>query len=248
MPRLDLNCDLGEGIGHDADLMPLVTSANIACGAHAGDEETMRSAIALAKLHGTALGAHPGFDDRENFGRRELPVAPKDVYELVLGQIHILQRLAADADLCLTHVKLHGALYNMAARDATVAEAAALAVCAADPRLAWFGLAGSVMLRIGRGCGLTVASEVFADRTYQPDGSLTPRVRPDALIQNADAAVAQILRIAREGLVRATDGTEVRIEADTVCLHGDGPQAVAFAKRLNHELRRAGIEIKAFGA
>ena len=240
---IDLNCDLGEGAGHDAELMPLITTANIACGAHAGDEATMRATVALAQRYGVAIGAHPGFADREHFGRRELPLSPAEVKILVAGQINALRALAP-----VRHVKPHGALYNMAARDAALAAAVAGAVQAVDPALVLVGLAGSELLRAGRVLGLRVVSEVFADRTYQVDGTLTPRSRPDALILDEAAAVAQVLRMVCEGVVRARDGTDVPVEADTICLHGDGPHAVAFARRLNEELRRAGIAIKAFGS
>ncbi len=246
--RIDLNCDLGEGAGHDAELMPLVTSANIACGAHAGDEATMRATVALAAQHGVAIGAHPGFADREHFGRRELPVTPEDVFQSVLAQIRALQGIAHAAGARVRHVKLHGALYNLAAREAAIAEAAAYAVRDAGPELVWFALAGSAHVAAGRECGLTVANEVFADRTYQADGSLTPRSRADALIADEDAAVAQVLRIVREGKVRATNGADVAIAADTVCLHGDGAHAVAFARRLRAELATAGIAVRTLGA
>lgn len=244
MARIDLNCDLGEGAGHDAELVPLITSANIACGAHAGDEATMRAAIALAKKHGVALGAHPGLADRENFGRIERTMLPAEVFQLVLTQTRTLQRLAGEAGARVTHVKPHGALYNLAARDPRLAEAVARAVREADPRLVLFGLAGSGSLAAARATGLAVASEVFADRTYQADGALTPRGRPDALIHEEGLAVAQVLRIVREGKVRATDGTDVAITADTVCLHGDGPQAVAFARQLRAALAEAGIDVR----
>ncbi|HTQ32299.1 MAG TPA: 5-oxoprolinase subunit PxpA [Opitutaceae bacterium] len=241
MNRIDLNCDLGEGAGHDAELMPLITSANIACGGHAGDEATMRATVALAQKHGVAVGAHPGFADREHFGRRELALPPAEIFALIKAQV-----LALRAFSPLRHVKPHGGLYNLAARDATVAGAIADAVRAVDPKLILFGLAGSELIKAGRERGLRVAEEVFADRTYQPDGSLTPRSSPNALITDEDAAVAQVLRLIREGKVRATDGTDIFLKADTICLHGDGPNAVTFAKRLNVELRKAGIEIKSF--
>lgn len=244
--RIDLNCDLGEGAGHDAELMPLITSANIACGAHAGDEATMRATVDLALRHGVAIGAHPGFADREHFGRRELPVTPEDVFQLVRRQVFALQGIARDAGAAVAHVKLHGALYNLAARDAAIAEAAAYAVRDAGPELTWFALAGSAQVAAGRECGLTVANEVFADRTYQADGSLTPRSKSDALIVSEDVAVAQALRMIREGKVRATSGADVAITADTVCLHGDGAHAVAFARRLRAELAAAGVEVRRF--
>ena len=242
MWRVDLNCDLGEGAGHDAELMPLITSANIACGAHAGDEATVRATLALAQKHGVAVGAHPGFIDRANFGRRELALGPDEVHELVLDQIRKLQALAP-----VRHVKPHGALYNMAARDPGLARALVDAVYEADPRLILFGLAGSHVIAAAEACGLPVASEVFADRTYQRDGSLTPRTQAHALITNAPTAVAQVLRMVRENTVRAIDGTDVLIRADTVCLHGDGAQPVEFARRLRRELTAAGVEIKACG-
>ncbi len=223
--------------------MPLITSANIACGAHAGDTATMRATVALAVKHGVAAGAHPGFADRENFGRRELPATPAEVQALVRNQTEALRALGP-----VRHVKAHGALYNLAARDAALADAIVDAVRAVDPALVLFALAGSELVRAGGERGLRVASEVFADRTYQRDGSLTPRSQPDALIRDEGVAVAQVLRMIGDGVVRATDGTEVPIVADTVCLHGDGPHAVAFARRLNAELRAAGIELKAFAS
>ena len=242
MPRLDLNCDLGEGAGHDAELMACITSANIACGAHAGDEATMRATVALAQRHGVAVGAHPGFADRENFGRKERTLPAAALCSLVREQMAALARFAP-----LRHVKPHGALYNLAARDRAVAEVIAGAVQAADATLVLFALAGSELARAGKACGLRVAEEVCADRTYQRDGSLTPRSRPDALITDDATAVAQVLRMVREGVVRATDGTDVTITAETVCLHGDGPHAVAFARRLQRELAEAGVELRAMG-
>ena len=242
MNRIDLNCDLGEGAGNDAGLMPLVTSANIACGGHAGNEATMRATVALAQKHGVAIGAHPGFPDREHFGRRELEMSPEEIWATVMIQIMALRAIAP-----LRHVKPHGALYNLAARDATVAGVIVDAVLAVDKELILFALAGSELVKAGRARGLRVAEEVFADRTYQADGALTPRSRPEAMIQDEDAVVTQVLRMISEGKVRSTDGVDVPIKADTICLHGDGPNVVAFAQRLNVELRKAGIEIKAFG-
>ncbi|HEX2852334.1 MAG TPA: 5-oxoprolinase subunit PxpA [Opitutaceae bacterium] len=242
MPRIDLNCDLGEGAGHDAALMPLITSANIACGAHAGDLDTMRATVALAGKHGVTIGAHPGFADREHFGRRELPLSPFEVHDLVVSQIRALQKLGA-----VQHVKPHGALYSLAARDAGTAGAIAAAVHAAGPSLVLFAPPNSELARAGRARGLRVAQEVFSDRTYQRDGTLTPRSRPDALVPDAEAAVAQVLRMLREGFVRATDGTDVPVAADTVCVHGDAPDAAAFAQRLRAGLQAAGIEFRPFG-
>ncbi len=248
MARIDLNCDLGEGAGHDEELMPLVTSANIACGAHAGDEATMRATLALARRHGVAVGAHPGFADRENFGRRELALPPEEIIRLVVAQTQTLQRLAAEQGVRVGHVKPHGALYNLAARDAAVARAVAEGVRACGAELVLFGLAGSASLAAAAAVGLRGASEVFADRTYQADGSLTPRSRPDALIADEGTAVAQVLRFVRDGRVRSVGGAEVAVRADTVCLHGDGAHAVAFARRLRTELAAAQVDVRAFGA
>ncbi len=237
---VDLNCDLGEGAGHEAELMPLITSANIACGAHAGDAATMRATAELARRHGVAVGAHPGFADRENFGRREVTLPAAEIGQLVTRQIRTLAEMGA-----VRHVKPHGALYNLAARDRAVADEIARAVRAVDPGLVLFGLAGSELVRAGRAAGLAVAEEVFADRTYRRDGSLTPRSEAGALIEHEDAAVAQVLRMVGEGVVRTTGGTDVAINADTICLHGDGARAVALAKRIRAELENAGIEVKA---
>jgi UPF0271 protein len=243
MPRIDLNCDLGEGAGHDVELMPLITSANIACGAHAGDEATMRATVQLAMRHGVAIGAHPGFADRENFGRRELALSLEEIHVLVLHQVRALQAITLPLGGHLVHVKPHGALYNLAARDAVTARAIAAAVRDADPRLRLVGLAGSRLLEAGSAAGLVTISEVFADRTYQPDGSLTPRDRPEALIEKADLAVTQVLRLACEGRVQAIDGRDLKLQAGTVCLHGDGRDAVAFARQVSAALRAAGVEL-----
>ncbi len=248
MTCIDLNCDLGEGAGHDAELMPLITSASIACGIHAGDGGTMRLAVELALRHGVAIGAHPSLNDRAHFGRRELPVAPEEMHLLVLTQTRLLQIIARQCGARVAHVKPHGALYNMAARDAALAAAVAAAVHEADPKLILFGRAGSELIKAGQARGLRVAQEVFADRTYQADGSLTARTMPGALIEDANAAVAQVRSMVRDGVVTATDGSRVPITADTVCLHGDGSNPVFFANRLRTELRKAMIEFKAFGS
>ncbi len=248
MKSVDLNCDLGEGAGHDEELMPLVSSANVACGGHAGDEATMRDTILLAKKHDVAIGAHPGFADRENFGRVELPLSAVEIRGLVLNQVQHLLAIALQCNARVRHVKPHGALYNMAARDRAVAQAVADAVYEADPRLLLMGLAGSQLIEAGRNCGLNTINEVFADRTYQADGSLTPRSQPGALIGDESVVAAQALRMVREGKVTAADGSEVSISAETICLHGDGDHAVAFARRLRAELESAGIEVRNFAA
>jgi UPF0271 protein len=247
MRRIDLNCDLGEGAGHDAELMPLITSANIACGGHAGDAETMRTTVELALRHGVAIGAHPGLDDRENFGRRELPLTPSEAGALVWRQVRALEGIVRACGGRIAHVKPHGALYNMAARDGTLAQAVAAAVLEADSALILIGLAGGELVKAARACGLRAASEAFADRTYQPDGSLTPRCRPEALIVDEASAVAQVLRLVREGCVRAVDGRLAAVAADTICVHGDGPHAVAFARRMRTEIAAAGFAVRALG-
>ncbi|MEY2881436.1 MAG: hypothetical protein RLZZ15_3816 [Verrucomicrobiota bacterium] len=241
MRTLDLNCDLGEGAGHDAEMMPLITSANLACGAHAGDAATMRATFALAVAHDVRVGAHPGFADRANFGRVEQPISPEAAVALVLAQVARCAEIAGDK---LRHVKLHGALYNQVSRDAALAAAVADALHRAWPELTLFALAGSELLGAARARRMRVASEVFADRTYQRDGTLTPRARADALIRDERVAVAQVLRMVREGVVRATDGTDVPVVAGTVCLHGDGPDPVGFARRLRAELAAAGVEVR----
>lgn len=225
--------------------MSLVTSANIACGGHAGDAVTMRASVALALRYGVDMGAHPGFADREHFGRRERMITAGEVRELVLTQTRRLQTVAHAQQAVLRHVKAHGALYNQAARDPVLAGALVDAVIELGSGLVLFAPAGSVLLATARQRGLSVASEVFADRTYQPDGSLTPRARPDSLIAEEGAAVTQVLRLVREGRVRARDGTELALTADTVCVHGDGPQAIAFVRALRRELARAGIAVAA---
>ena len=236
MRAVDLNCDLGEGGRHDAELMRLVTSANIACGGHAGTGRTMRAAVELAGRHGVAIGAHPGFADRDNFGRTEQVLSGGDIESLVTRQVRALAGIARAAGLRLSHVKPHGGLYNLAARDPRVADAVARAVRRAGRRLILVGLAGSRLPEAGRARGLRVAREAFADRAYLPDGSLVPRGRPGSIILDPGEAAAQALRIVREARVRALDGTDVPISADTICLHGDGPGAVAFARRLRAAL------------
>jgi UPF0271 protein len=236
---IDLNCDLGEGAGQDAALMPLITSANIACGVHAGDPATMRATAELAREHGVAVGAHPGFDDREHLGRLELRLATGEVRALVAEQLATLRAVGP-----VRHLKPHGGLYTLAARDRGVAAEIVDAIEAVDRRLILFALAGSVLAAVGRERGLRVAEEVFADRTYRPDGQLTPRSEPDALIVEPAAMIAQLRRMIETGTVRATQGAEVPITADTVCLHGDGPRAVAFAHEIRTQLAAAGVAIR----
>lgn len=247
---LDLNCDLGESfgawrLGDDAGVLPHVSSANIACGFHAGDPQTMQTTVTLALAHGVVLGAQPGWPDLVGFGRRALAATPAETYALVLYQIGALAGFARAAGARLAHVKPHGALYNQAARDRALADAVAQAVRDFDPHLILFGLAGSALIEAGRALGLTVAREAFADRRYQPDGSLTPRIQPGAVIDDIDAAVAQTLAIATRGEAIAIDGTPTALAADTLCVHGDRPDAAQFARRLRAALEGAGVRVAA---
>lgn len=241
--RIDLNADLGEGAGSDAEMLQLVTSASIACGFHAGDPVTLRDTLVAACDAGVTVGAHPSLADREGFGRRELPVAPGEVFALVAYQIGAFAALAATAGIRPRHVKPHGALYNMAARNPALAEAIVAAVTEVDCSLTLFAPAKSALDRAGASHGLRVAREVFADRNYLADGSLVPRSRPDALLHDPTEAAARVLRMLRKGVVHTVDGTEIPMCADTVCIHGDTPEAVAFARMLREQLLAAGIEI-----
>ncbi len=241
---VDLNCDVGEGCGDDAALIPHVSSANIACGYHAGDADTMKRTVDLALEHGVAIGAHPSYRDRENFGRRDLELAASGLRSLIIDQIGELDRIAQAAGGKLTHVKPHGALYNRSARDAEAAAAIAAAVKEYDPKLLLFGLSGSISIAAGKAAGLMTASEVFADRSYRSDGSLTPRSQPGAVIENDDAAANQVMDMIRYGRVRTTDGVVIRIDADTICVHGDTPGAATFAANIRRQLELNGISIK----
>jgi 5-oxoprolinase (ATP-hydrolysing) subunit A len=242
---VDLNADVGEEKGDDTALIPYLSSANIACGCHAGNPAAMSTAIECAARNGVAAGAHPGFADREHFGRRELDMASSDIEALVARQIDTLAAIAATHTIRLTHLKPHGALYNMAARDASIADAIARATAAADPALVLFGLAGSRLIEAGQRAGLRTASEVFADRGYRGDGSLVPRTEPGALLDDADEVVRRAIGMVRDGFVRAVDGTIVRLAVDTICIHGDTPGAVLFASSLRAGLTEAGIEVTA---
>ena len=244
IPHLDLNCDLGEGAGQDASLMPLLSSVNIACGGHAGDETTMRATVALAKACRVSVGAHPGYEDRENFGRKEMALKAREVFELVSRQIAALKRITDEAGVVLTHVKPHGALYNLSARDPVTARAIAEAVRAASPELVLYGLAGGESIRAGQAVGLPVANEVFADRLYQLDGSLVPRSQPGSMHTTEETMIAQVIAMVERGLVHAQDGSLVAVQADTLCLHGDGPHAVSFAKTIRKVLIETGVEVR----
>jgi UPF0271 protein len=234
--RIDLNADLGEGCGNDEALLELVTSANIACGAHAGDDETMRATIAAALHTGAAIGAHPSYPDRQHFGRIAMERTPDEIESDVREQLERIATHARALGTRLTHVKAHGALYNVAAREGAVADAISRAVRAFDPALALVGLAGGEQLVSARDHGLRAIAEVFADRRYRPDGSLVPRSEPGALIDDAEEAVGQALRFVEEG------------RGETICLHGDGAHALAFARALRAALHERHIEIRSFTA
>ena len=247
---VDLNCDMGESfgawtLGQDAAVLPFVTSANIACGFHAGDPGVMRRTVRAALRHGVAIGVHPGLPDLVGFGRRNLDISAEEAFDMVAYQLGALGAVARAEGGRLHHLKPHGALYNMAATNAALAQAIAEAVHRVQPELVLYGLAGSELTKAGERLGLQTAHEVFADRTYQADGTLTPRRQPDALVTSADDALAQVLRLVREGKVRSQQGPDVALRADTVCLHGDGPHALEFARRLHGALREAGVRLAA---
>lgn len=235
--HIDINCDLGEGFGNDEAIMPFITSVNIACGAHAGDAETARATILLARQHRVNIGAHPSFPDPRNFGRTERETTPQEVYNLVTGQLFLFQKITGAAGAEMHHVKPHGALYNMAARDALLARAIAQAVKDVDATLILYGLSGSASVSEAQVLGLKAWNEVFADRTYQDNGSLTPRWQPGALIEDESKAVAQVKQMVEKGSVTTLSGREIPMAADTVCIHGDGKYAVQFAKRLFETLK-----------
>ena len=240
---VDLNSDLGEGGEHDEEILELVTSANIACGFHAGDPVSIFDSIRTAKEHGVALGAHPSLADRENFGRTEREVSVSDIFALVTYQVGAFKALCAAAGREMNHVKAHGALYNMAARNPALAHAIAHAVLAVDSRLILFVPSRSALEIAAVELELQTAREVFADRNYMPDGSLVSRTRPDALLHDPIEAAERVVRMLREGVVRAVDGSDVPIEVETICVHGDTPAAVEFVRELRRRLELEGVTI-----
>ncbi|MGH8279619.1 MAG: LamB/YcsF family protein [Gammaproteobacteria bacterium] len=250
MKQIDLNADLGESfgawrMGDDAGVMPWITSANVACGFHAGDPVVMRHTVALCLQHQVRIGAHPALPDLQGFGRRRLHITPDEAYAQVVYQIGALAGFAHATGTRLHHVKAHGALYNMAAREPALADAIAHAVHDFDSSLILVGLAGSAWIAAGRALGLAVAREGFCDRRYRADGSLTPRSEPGAVIEDVDTGVAQAISIATRHEAITSDGTPVHIEADTLCVHGDRANAALFAKRLRQALEQAGVEVTA---
>jgi 5-oxoprolinase (ATP-hydrolysing) subunit A len=241
--QVDLNADLGEGSGRDAELFELITSANIATGFHAGDSDTMHAAISAAMQHKVAVGAHPSFFDRENFGRRELNVPNEEVFDAVAYQLGVFQAVASALAVRPNHVKPHGALYNMAVRDKNLADAIVRAIASVDPKLILFAPDNTELSRAGEAHGLTIAREIFADRNYLNDGWLVPRTRPDALLHDPKEAAGRVLRMLREGKVRSVQGRDVDVRGETICVHGDTPGAVEFARELRTQLEREGVKI-----
>jgi UPF0271 protein len=246
---IDINCDMGESfgawsIGADAEVMPSITSANVACGAHAGDPTVMRLTVRRAKSHGVSVGAHPGFADLQGFGRREIQADPAEVEDSLIAQIGALSAIAHAEGVPLRHVKAHGALYNMAARERRLADAIARAIAAVDPSLIMFALPNSEMISAGAAAGLRVASEGFADRSYEPDGSLTPRSRPGAVVRDPAVVVERALRMVRDGVVLTPTGAQVALKVDTICVHGDTPGAPELTRRIRAGLESAGIQVR----
>jgi UPF0271 protein len=250
MKTIDLNCDMGESygawrMGADAEIMPLISSANIACGFHGGDPATIRKTVRLAVDNGVAVGAHPSLPDLQGFGRRVMKISPQDMYDLVVYQAGAVEAFARAAGVRLHHVKCHGALYNMAAIDEALSEAMARAVKDLGGEVRLYALSNSLMMKIAKDKGVRVAGEVFADRGYSDDGTLAPRDRPGGMIEEAAQAVKQALAMIEEGYVTSLSGKRVPVSADTLCLHGDQPGAVPFAKEIRKAFSARGIEIAA---
>jgi UPF0271 protein len=240
MMKIDLNCDMGENIGNDEDIMPYITSANIACGFHAGDEMSMRATVRLAKQYGVAVGAHPGWKDREGFGRREMSLGPEEVETLILDQIGALAAIAKSEGVEMRHIKPHGALYNQAAKDKVLANAVAGAVKRFSAELILVGLTGSDLIGAGIEVGLNVANEGFPDRNYNPDGTLVSRKEPHAMIMSPEEVAKHALDLIQNGILFGQDPMKV----DTLCLHGDHPHAVQNAKLVREALEKSQIEIE----
>ncbi|MBI5972640.1 5-oxoprolinase subunit PxpA [Staphylococcus caledonicus] len=247
--QIDLNCDLGEAFGNysfggDADIIPLITSANIACGFHAGDENVMNETVKLAKEHGVGIGAHPGLPDLKGFGRRNMDIAPDEIYNLVVYQLGALNGFCKIHGTRINHVKPHGALYQMGARDKTIARAIAQAVYDFDPELIFVGLSNTLLISEAQAIGLKVASEVFADRRYEDDGQLISRKEKDASITNTEEALNQVIKMVTENKVVSKNGKEIDLQADTICVHGDGAHALEFVTQIRKKLTKEGIDIQ----
>jgi len=250
MRTIDLNCDMGEAFGNygmpnDAQLMDYITSANIACGFHAGDSSVMQRTVELAVSKGIAIGAHPGLPDLQGFGRREMKITPAEAYQITLYQIGALQGFVKAANGRMNHVKPHGALYNMAAKDFLLAKAIVQAIKDFDDSLILYGLSGSEMINAAQQAGISTAAEVFADRSYQDNGSLTPRNKTNAVLTTEADVKIQLLMMVKNGMVHTVNENSIPITADTICLHGDGAHALNFAKMVADTLKAEGISLKA---
>jgi UPF0271 protein len=248
MAKIDLNCDLWESfgawtLGHDDKIIPLISSANIACGFHAGDPLVMHNTVALVKKYGAAAGAHPGFPDIAGFGRRNMNLSPDEAKTCVQYQIGALDAFCRAAGISLAHVKPHGALYNIAAKDMTLSRAIVDGIKEINPRLILLALAGSSLVSAAREAGIPVAQEVFADRAYEEDGSLVARTKPGAMITDEDEAITRVIGMVKTGKVRAITGKDITVTADSVCVHGDGEKALLFVEKLNTAFKAEGIEI-----
>lgn len=249
MRVIDLNADLGESfgafkVGNDQEILPYISSANIACGYHAGDHNVMFETVRLAQKYGVGIGAHPGLPDLAGFGRREMQISAREIYHLVVYQIGALAAVCLACGTRLSHVKPHGALYNMAAKSKDLAVAIAHAVADVDSSFVLYGLAGSELVKEGKNAGLLVAEEVFADRTYQPDGSLTSRKDANAMVHDSELAVNRVIRMITEGKVPAVNGADIDIKADTICVHGDEPHALKFVRNLRAALKMNDISVR----
>jgi 5-oxoprolinase (ATP-hydrolysing) subunit A len=248
---IDLNCDMGEGMATDTAIFPFISSANIACGYHAGDADTMRKTVELALKHHVAIGAHPSYPDRDRFGRVDIlgtTLSPEELPGIIVDQLILLQAICDEFGVRIHHVKPHGALYNRAAKDGAVSGLICRAIREFDPSLLLYGLSGSQLKKEADRHGLTFVSEVFADRTYQEDGSLTPRTQPDALIEDPEQVTRQVLTMVEEGKVLVAAGQEIPLIAETICLHGDGSHAVEFARMIHMTLSQERIQVRAPGS
>ncbi|MCD8915906.1 5-oxoprolinase subunit PxpA [Staphylococcus simulans] len=250
--QVDLNCDLGEAFGNysfggDHQIIPLITSANIACGFHAGDENVMHETVKLAKEHGVGIGAHPGFNDLQGFGRRKMDLSPDEIYTLVAYQIGALSAFCRIHDVKINHVKPHGALYNMGARDKDIAHAIAQAVYDVDPSLILVGLSNTLLVSEAEAVGLKAANEVFADRRYEEDGQLVSRKESDAVLTDTEEAIEQAVKMVKENKVTSKTGKEIELKADTICVHGDGAHALEFVSKIRERLTKEGISITKLG-
>lgn len=249
MLTIDLNCDMGEGIGNDEAIMPYISSANIACGYHAGNENSMRRIVELAIRYRVAIGAHPAYPDRENFGRVDMLGSPgiseTDLPKIITDQLAILQKICEEFGASLHHVKPHGAFYNRAAKDPSVSAILCETILQFDPALILYGLSGSAMQAEAERCGLRFVQEAFSDRSYREDGSLTPRTEPHALIDDPALAVQRVLTMVREGRIATTNGVAISLAAGTICIHGDGAQAVVLVRAIHEALLEGAIAIQA---